>query len=150
MGTTMPLSIAIQRLSETTDMPSFQSAHASGMDLHAALPAPQDLAPGAIALVPCGFAMALPEGYEAQVRPRSGLAVRHGISIPNAPGTIDADYLGEVKVALINLSNDTFTIEPNMRIAQLVVAAVVPVMLEEVPSLDTTLRGSGGFGSTGA
>lgn len=150
MGTTMPLTIAIQRLSETTDMPSFQSAHASGMDLHAALPAPQDLAPGAIALVPCGFAMALPEGYEAQVRPRSGLAVRHGISIPNAPGTIDADYRGEVKVALINLSNDTFTIEPNMRIAQLVVAAVVPVMLEEVSSLDTTLRGSGGFGSTGA
>ena len=146
----MPLSIAIQRLSETTDMPSFQSAHASGMDLHAALPAPQDLAPGAIALVPCGFAMALPEGYEAQVRPRSGLAVRHGISIPNAPGTIDADYRGEVKVALINLSNDTFTIEPNMRIAQLVVAAVVPVMLEEVSSLDPTLRGSGGFGSTGA
>lgn len=146
----MPLTIAIQRLSETTDMPSFQSAHASGMDLHAALPAPQDLAPGAIALVPCGFAMALPEGYEAQVRPRSGLAVRHGISIPNAPGTIDADYRGEVKVALINLSNDTFTIEPNMRIAQLVVAAVVPVMLEEVSSLDPTLRGSGGFGSTGA
>ena len=145
----MPLSIAIQRLSETTDMPSFQSAHASGMDLHAALPAPQDLAPGVIALVPCGFAMSLPEGYEAQVRPRSGLAVRHGISIPNAPGTIDADYRGEVKVALINLSNDTFTIEPNMRIAQLVVATVVPVMLEEVPSLDTTLRGSGGFGSTG-
>jgi len=150
MGTTMPLSIAIQRLSETTDMPSFQSAHASGMDLHASLPEPEDLAPGAIALVPCGFAMSLPEGYEAQVRPRSGLAVRHGISIPNAPGTIDADYRGEVKVALINLSNDTFTIEPNMRIAQLVVATVVPVMLEEVPSLDATLRGSGGFGSTGA
>lgn len=105
--------------------------------------------PGAIHLIGCGFAMALPEGYEAQVRPRSGLAVRFGVTIPNAPGTIDADYRGEVKVALINLGAEPFTVEPGMRIAQMVVAPVARAAVVEADSLDETARGPGGFGSTG-
>lgn len=107
------------------------------------------LEPGAIAAIPCGFAMALPAGYEAQVRPRSGLALKHGISMPNAPGTIDADYRGEVKVPLINLGPEAFVVEPGMRIAQMVIAAVPTVNIIETESLDETERGQGGFGSTG-
>ena len=110
---------------------------------------PVTIAPGARALIPTGFAIALPEGYEAQVRPRSGLAVDHGVTVLNAPGTIDADYRGEVKVPLINLGERPFAVTRGMRIAQLVVAAVVPVSFVEAPELDETDRGKGGFGSTG-
>ena len=120
------------------------------MDLHAAIEGTIAIAPGDITMIPCGFAMALPDGYEAQVRPRSGLAVRHGISLPNAPGTIDADYRGEVSVPLINLGRESFTVEPNMRIAQMIVAPVVRAVLRETDALDDTARAGGGFGSTGA
>src|SRR5690606_9536929 len=107
----------IQRLSPLVQLPQYQTAHAAGMDLHAAIEQPLVIPPGEIRLIPCGFAMAVPVGFEAQVRPRSGLASKYGISMPNAPGTIDADYRGEVKVPLINLGKEPFTVEPNMRIA---------------------------------
>jgi len=138
-----------QRLSERAVMPSYQSDGAAGMDLHAAIDAPLTLAPGDISLVPCGFAMALPPGYEAQVRPRSGLAVKHGIGMPNAPGTIDSDYRGEVKVPLVNLGRAPFVVEPGMRIAQMVIARVERARIDACDRLDDTARGEGGFGSTG-
>ena len=132
-------------------LPQYQSALAAGLDLVAAVPAdaPLELAPGARALVPTGIAIALPPGYEGQVRPRSGLAARHGITVLNAPGTIDADYRGEVMVLLINLGAEPFTVTRGMRIAQLIVAPVVRASIEEVAELDPTARGLGGFGSTG-
>ncbi|MBK5298477.1 MAG: dUTP diphosphatase [Vicinamibacteria bacterium] len=130
-------------------VPAYQSAHAAAMDLHAAVSTPVVIEPGAIALVGCGFAMALPEGYEAQVRPRSGLASRHGVTVVNTPGTIDADYRGEVKVALINLGQAAVTIERGMRIAQMVVAPVTRATWETVTELPASDRGDGGFGSTG-
>ena len=135
-----------------TPLPSYQSEHAAGMDLHAA---PVDgrpvmIEPGAIELIACGFAMAVPVGYEAQVRPRSGLAVKHGISLPNTPGTIDADYRGEVMVPLINHGREPFTVEPGMRIAQLIVKPVPRTAWVEVDDLPPTGRGDGGFGHTGA
>jgi dUTP pyrophosphatase len=130
-------------------LPAYQTAHAAAMDLHAAVNTPIDIAPGAIALVACGFAIALPEGYEAQVRPRSGLASKHGLTVVNSPGTIDADYRGEVKVALINLGPAAVTIERGMRIAQMVVAPVTRVTWETVTELPVSDRGAGGFGSTG-
>lgn len=121
------------------------------MDLAAAVPgdAPLTLAPGARALIPTGFAMELPEGYEAQIRPRSGLAFKHGVTVLNAPGTIDADYRGEVKVLLINLGDEPFRIERGMRIAQLVIQPVSHATLIEADELSTSERGTGGFGSTG-
>jgi len=143
------LPLRFKRLSDLAVMPQYQSAHAAGLDLHAAIASPMSLEPGGIEVIPCGFAMAVPVGYEAQVRPRSGLAAAHGISMPNAPGTIDADYRGEVKVPLINLGRGTFHIEPRMRIAQMVIAPVAHCALEEVDDLDATARGEGGFGSTG-
>ncbi len=149
MTTATLTSLRIKRLSKLADVPAYHSAHAAGLDLHAAVEAPVTLAPGEIRLIPCGFAMALPEGYEGQLRPRSGLAVRHGISMPNAPGTIDADYRGEVCVPLINLGRTAFVVEPNARIAQLVVAPVARCHVAEVDVLDDTDRGAGGFGSTG-
>ena len=124
------------------------TAGAAGMDLCAALDAPLDLAPRQRALVPCGFALAIPPGYEGQVRPRSGLALKHGLSIPNAPGTIDSDYRGEVCVILVNLGEADVRIEPGDRIAQLVVAPVARVELCETETLEPTERGSGGFGHT--
>ena len=132
-------------------LPAYQTAHAAGLDLFAAVPAgaPLTLAPGARALVPTGIAMALPPDCEAQVRPRSGLAVKHGVTVLNTPGTIDADYRGEVQVLLINLGQATVAIERGMRIAQMVVARVQRARLTAAPSLDITQRGSGGFGSTG-
>jgi dUTP pyrophosphatase len=132
-------------------LPVYQTAHAAGLDLLAAVPAgfPLSLAPGARALVPTGLSIALPPGCEAQVRPRSGLAVKHGLTVLNAPGTIDADYRGEVQVLLINHGEAAVTIERGMRIAQLVVAHVVQAKLVKVESLDLTQRGGGGFGSTG-
>ncbi|UCD74527.1 MAG: dUTP diphosphatase [Phycisphaerales bacterium] len=144
-----PILLRIKRLSDLADLPTYQSEHASGLDLHAALAEPVILEAGEIRLIPCGFAVAVPVGYEAQIRPRSGLATRHGISIPNAPGTIDADYRGEVKVSLVNLGREQFTIEPNMRIAQMVIGPVAYCAVEEVEELDETARGPGGFGSTG-
>ena len=141
--------LRINRLNSLAELPDYQSDHAAGMDLHAAWSEPVTIESGEIRLIPCGFAMALPEGYEAQIRPRSGLACKHGISVPNAPGTIDADYRGEVKVALINHSQASFTIEPKMRIAQMVVSEVARCEIQDVEELDATVRGAGGFGSTG-
>jgi dUTP pyrophosphatase len=125
------------------------TAHAAGFDLAAAVAAPVAIAPGEIKLIPCGFAMAVPVGYEAQVRPRSGLATKHGITMINAPGTIDADYRGEVQVPLINLGKAAFTIERGTRIAQMLIAPVPEVTMVEVETLDDTARGSRGFGHTG-
>lgn len=132
-------------------LPAPQSASAAGFDLAAALPeaTPLTLAPGARALVPTGFIFMLEAGYEAQVRPRSGLALKHGITVLNAPGTIDADYRGEVQVLLINHSRAPFEITRGMRIAQCVLARVATVRVEEVGEVDATPRGAGGFGSTG-
>jgi dUTP pyrophosphatase len=136
---------------EGLPLPAYQSAHAAGLDLLAAVPesAPLVLAPGKHAMVPTGLAIALPEGFEAQVRPRSGLAAKHGVTVLNAPGTIDADYRGEISVILINHGAEPFAIRRGERIAQLVIAPVVQARLNPVDSLPDTGRGSGGFGSTG-
>jgi dUTP pyrophosphatase len=145
--------VRIMRLPHGQDLalPSYQSALAAGLDLMAAVPqdAAIDIAPGARALIPTGIAIALPVGTEGQVRPRSGLAVRHGITVLNAPGTIDADYRGEVQVLIVNHGAESVKITRGMRIAQLVVAAIARAELREVSSLDETTRGAGGFGSTG-
>ncbi len=130
-------------------LPDYASQGAAGLDLHAAIEAGMTLAPGARALVPTGLRLALPAGFEGQVRPRSGLAVKHGVTVLNAPGTVDADYRGEVMVALVNLGAEPFTLERGMRIAQLVIAPVTRVALRQVADLDETARGGGGFGSTG-
>jgi dUTP diphosphatase len=145
--------IEIRRLphGEGLALPAYQSTHAAGLDLAAAVPAdaPIMLAPGRHALVPTGLTIALPPGYEAQVRPRSGLAAKHGVTVLNAPGTIDADYRGEIGVLLINHGDAPFAIRRGERIAQMVIAPVIQVELVPVESLSTTDRGSGGFGSTG-
>ena len=130
-------------------LPAYATDGAAGMDVVAAVDAPLLLLPGARAAVPTGLAMAIPPGFEVQVRPRSGLAAKHGLTVANAPGTIDADYRGEVKVPLINLGRESFTIEPQMRIAQMVIAPVAHCAIAEVNELDETSRGHGGFGSTG-
>lgn len=130
-------------------LPSYESSHAAGMDVRAALKEPKMLHPGERALVPTGLQMALPEGYEAQIRPRSGLAYRNGITMLNTPGTIDADYRGEVKVLAINHGDEPFTIHHGDRIAQMVIAPVQQIFVEEVDELPDSERGSGGFGSTG-
>ena len=132
-------------------LPAYQSALAAGLDLLAAVPedAPVILAPGKYALVPTGLSIALPPGFEAQVRPRSGLAAKHGVTVLNAPGTVDADYRGEIGVPLINHGSVPFTIRRGERIAQMVIAAVVQAELVPVETLSPTARGSGGFGSTG-
>jgi dUTP pyrophosphatase len=132
-------------------LPAYETADAAGMDLRAAVEdaSPITLNPGARAMVPTGLTIALPSGYEAQVRPRSGLAAKHGITCLNSPGTIDADYRGEVKVILINLGAEPFVIKRGERIAQMVIAPVTRAELQVVASLDETKRGTGGFGSTG-
>jgi dUTP pyrophosphatase len=132
-------------------LPAYQSALAAGLDLVAAVPTdtPIQITSGARALIPTGIAMALPQGYEAQVRPRSGLALRHGVTVLNSPGTIDADYRGEIQVILVNLGSETFVIHRGMRIAQLVIAPISHVKLVESASLDSTARSVDGFGSTG-
>ncbi|WP_425089104.1 dUTP diphosphatase [Stappia sp.] len=147
----MTLSLRLRRLPHGQDLPlpAYQSAAAAGMDLLAANDDPLVLQPGAHALVPTGIAIALPEGTEAQVRPRSGLAAKHGVTVLNTPGTIDADYRGEIKVILINLGDAPFTVERGSRIAQMVVAPIARAELVEVADLDDTARGAGGFGSTG-
>lgn len=143
--------LRIQRLRENAVLPQYKSQLAAGMDLSAAPKEdePITLEPGDIGLIGCGFRIALQPGFEAQVRPRSGLASRHGITLPNSPGTIDADYRGEVMVPLINLGREPFTVEPGMRIAQMVIARVSHAAITEVDDLEDTERGSGGFGSTG-
>ena len=147
------MQVQVMRLPHGADLPlpAYQSAHAAGMDLLAAVPsdAPVTLAPGARALIPTGIALALPHGVEGQVRPRSGLAARHGVTVLNTPGTIDADFRGEVQVILINHGAEPFVVTRGTRIAQLVLAAVVQAELQEASTLDTTSRGAGGFGSTG-
>ncbi len=130
-------------------LPAYQTAGSAGADLLAAIHEPMVLEPGARCVVPTGLAMALPVGWEAQVRPRSGLAVRHGVTVLNAPGTIDADYRGEIRVPLVNLGQEAFRIARGDRIAQLVVASVTQVRWDAVEGLDDTARGTGGFGSTG-
>ena len=152
---TMPASatvkVPLKRLDNGADLalPQYETAGSAGADIRAAVDAPLRLEPGQRALVPAGFTMALPAGYEAQVRPRSGLAVKNGITVLNAPGSIDSDYRGEVRVPLINLGDEAFTVERGMRIAQLVIAPVVQAGFDEVSDLDETARGAGGFGSTG-
>lgn len=145
--------VQIQRLphSEGLPLPAYETAGSAGMDLRAAVleDQPLTLAPGARALVPTGLKIALQPGYEAQVRPRSGLALKHGITCLNSPGTIDSDYRGEVGVILANLGSEPFVVRRGERIAQMVVAACAQAMLEEVEALDDTERGAGGFGSTG-
>ena len=145
------IEIAIRRLSHANDLPlpAAQTAHAAGLDLMACLAADIELAPGGRVLVPTGFAIALAPGWEGQVRPRSGLAVRFGVTVLNAPGTIDADYRGEIAVILINHGDAVFTITHGMRIAQLVVAPVAQVTWNEMTELPDSDRGEAGFGSTG-
>jgi dUTP pyrophosphatase len=147
------IEVRIMRLPHAADLPlpQYQSALAAGLDLLAAVPAnaPVKIVPGARAAVPSGIAIALPAGYEAQVRPRSGLAARHGITVLNTPGTIDADYRGELQVILVNLGADPFVVERGMRIAQLIIAPISRATLVESEKLDATDRGQGGMGSTG-
>jgi len=145
------VAVSVMRLPHGADLPlpAYATDAAAGMDLCAAVAAPQTIVPGARALVPTGLAIALPGGYEAQVRPRSGLALRHGVTVLNAPGTIDADYRGEVAVVLVNFGSEPFIVERGMRIAQLIVAPVQRAQWEEVGALPDSGRGSGGFGSTG-
>jgi len=145
--------VDILRLAHNPDLPlpAYETAGAAGMDLRAAVPEEEALVlrPGARAAVPTGLTFALPDGFEAQVRPRSGLALKAGVTVANAPGTIDADYRGELKVLLVNLGEEDFVIRRGDRIAQLVIAPVVQATWREVGSLDATDRGAGGFGSTG-
>ena len=145
--------ISFTRLDHGKDLPApeYATAGSAGMDLVAAVPAgePMKILPGARAAVPTGLAFAIPQGFEGQVRPRSGLALKNGVTVLNAPGTIDSDYRGEVKVILVNTSSEPFEITRGMRIAQIVFARVEQMQLQEVSSLDDTARGSGGFGSTG-
>ena len=149
----MSVTLHVKRLphGEGLPLPSYQSTHAAGLDVVAGVPeaAPVELEPGARALIPTGFALELPPGYEAQLRPRSGLALKSGVTVLNSPGTVDADYRGEVKVLLVNLGSEPFTVRRGERIAQLVVARVEHVRIEPVSELGGTSRGEGGFGSTG-
>jgi dUTP pyrophosphatase len=143
--------VRIKRLPHAADLPlpAYASAGAAGMDVCAAIAAPVIIPPQGRALIPTGFAIALPANYELQIRPRSGLALKHGITLPNTPGTIDEDYRGEISVILLNTSAEPFTVTPAMRIAQAVLAPVVHAAWQETESLDETDRGTGGFGSTG-
>ncbi|WP_106754441.1 dUTP diphosphatase [Pannonibacter carbonis] len=147
----MTVSVQIQRLAHGADLPlpAYQSRDAAGFDLFAAVESEIILLPGAYAMVPTGLAMAIPRGFEGQVRPRSGLAAKHGVTVLNTPGTVDADYRGEVKVILINHGIEPFPVTHGMRIAQMIIAPVLQATLLEVAGLDETERGSGGFGSTG-
>jgi dUTP pyrophosphatase len=143
------LRVEVKRLRADAILPRYMTEGAAGLDLAAALDAPVTLAPGERALVPTGLALAIPPGFEGQVRPRSGLAVKHGITCLNSPGTIDADYRGEVKVLLVNHGREPFVIQSGERIAQLVIAQVSRAVLVDVAELSGTARGAGGFGSTG-
>ena len=153
--TTAPIELRVRKLDPRAAVPTYQSEHAAGMDLAACLPEGETITltpitrTGGIMLVPTGLAIAVPPGFEAQVRPRSGLATKHGVTMPNSPGTIDADYRGELKVPMINLGPEPFVITHGMRIAQMVIAPVAHAWVEVVAELDDTARGTGGFGSTG-
>lgn len=150
MNTPVAVQIVREPGCEDLPLPAYETEHAAGMDLRAAVSETLVLEPGARALVPTGIRIALPPGFEAQVRPRSGLALRHGVAMPNAPGTIDADYRGQIRVILINLGQEPLAIERGGRIAQLIVAPVTRAAWQEVDRLDDTVRGEGGFGHTGA
>ena len=143
------IEIFVEPHGEGLALPAYETTHAAGMDLRAAIVEPITLSPGERRLVPTGIRIALPPGTEAQIRPRSGLAIRHGISMVNSPGTIDADYRGEIQVILINHGEDAFTIERGDRIAQMVVGPVIRVEWKRTEALDETKRGTGGFGHTG-
>lgn len=145
------IEVAVRRLSGSDDLslPAYETPQSAGLDLSAAIDADMVLAPGARAVVPTGLAIALPDGYEAQIRPRSGLAAKHGLTILNSPGTIDADYRGELKAIIINLGDEDFTITRGMRIAQMVIAPVTRIAWNPVAELSESQRGEGGFGSTG-
>ncbi len=145
------LRVPVQRLPHGADLPlpAYATEHSAGVDLLAAITEPLTLMPGARAVVPSGVAIALPNGTEAQVRPRSGLAARHGVAVLNSPGTIDADYRGEIGVILINFGDQPFTIERGQRIAQMIIAPVSRAVWAECDTLEDTARGGGGFGSTG-
>jgi len=143
------VAVRIQRLPHAPGLPAYATPGSAGLDILAALDAPMDLAPGARALVPTGLRLALPEGYEAQIRPRSGRGLRHGLMLPNSPGTSDADYRGEVHIIVLNAGPDPIRLERGMKIAQLVVMPVPRVTWQECTELDATERGEGGFGSTG-
>lgn len=143
------MEIPIKQFAHFRGVPSYQTEHAAGMDILAAIDAPLTLRPMERQLIPSGWAVAIPEGYEMQIRGRSGLALKHGITLANGVGTIDADYRGEVAVILINLGSEPFTIEPGMRVAQAVIAKYERVTWKEVAALDETDRGSGGYGHTG-
>jgi dUTP pyrophosphatase len=143
------LKVKIVRLNKQASLPVYATAHAAGMDISACIEEPVTIEPFTTALIPSGFALELPEGYEAQLRPRSGLALRSLISLPNTPATIDADYRGEVKVILVNYGQKPFVVSHGDRIAQMVVAKVEQVHFEEVEELGSTVRGEGGFGHTG-
>jgi dUTP pyrophosphatase len=147
----MSLPIRVRRLPHGANLPlpTYATAGAAGMDLLAAVDAPVVVPPLARALIPTGLAVALPPGHELQIRPRSGLALRHGIVLPNSPGTIDEDYRGEVQIILLNMGSEPFAVERGMRIAQAVLAPVTRAAWDEVDDLDATARGAGGFGSTG-
>ena len=145
----MKMKVHILPNGEGLKLPAYQTPGSAGMDLRAAIEAPVVLAPGERAAIPTGLQVAVPLGYEAQVRPRSGLSIRQGLTVVNAPGTVDSDYRGEVGVLLINLGQEPVEISRGMRIAQMVIAPVVQVELDVVDSLDETSRGDGGFGSTG-
>lgn len=147
---TKTTNVEIQMLPHARGIPSYATEHSAGMDLMAAIVGDVILQPMERILLATGFIMALPEGYEAQIRPRSGLAYKNGVTVLNAPGTIDADYRGEVKVLLINLGTEPFTIVPGQRIAQMVIAPYTKTTLQQVESVPETVRGEGGFGSTGA
>ena len=147
----MNIAVDVKRLPHAAGLPlpAYATQGAAGMDLLAAVAAPLVIAPGARVLVPTGLTIALPPGYELQVRPRSGLALKNGIILPNSPGTVDEDYRGELQVIVMNAGTEPFTVERGMRIAQAVLAPVVRVAWHEVETLDDTARGTGGFGSTG-
>jgi dUTP pyrophosphatase len=147
----VPITVRVKRMPGTDDLPlpAYQTAGAAGMDLVAAVADPVDIAPGDVKAVPTGIAVAVPDGYEAQVRARSGLALRHGLMLVNGPGTVDADYRGEVMVILGNVGRETYVVRRGTRIAQMVVAPVARAALDVVAELDDTARGAGGFGHTG-
>ena len=143
------IKILIKRLSKEVSLPKYETSGSSGMDLSANIDAKINIEPGKTAIIPTGLALSIPKGFEVQIRPRSGLAAKQKISVLNTPGTIDSDYRGEIKVILINLSQESFKVEKGLRIAQMVVCPVVQAQLKEVNDLNETARGEGGFGSTG-
>ena len=143
------IKILIKRLSKEASLPKYETSGSSGMDLAANIETDVNINPGKTAIIPTGLALSIPKGFEVQIRPRSGLAAKQKVTVLNTPGTIDADYRGEIKIILINLGQETFKVEKGLRIAQMVVCPVVQAQLEEVDDLNETERGEGGFGSTG-